>query len=262
MAPGPSVIDFSQCANGAAPSIAVNCIAEWINGILNPNNSHYSEDQVVPQRFVVGGFDVGSSHTITFKFQARKGSVHAYDSLATWNFTATGADRCQNLLPADCVGGAATTFPIPLDNTPVPPSTLNGDVTSAHQLPGQVFTMYGGSITGVSSYTHDAAPNVGTDDYASITITFTTTQSKVMLLVGGHTSASLGPLGWGEGLGSGSISGGPYHFKWTAVDGASIGNRDNQIQSGALIPPTATPSPTNTPRLTSTFSPTNTTTPS
>ena len=32
-----------------------------------------------------------------------------------------------------------------------------------------------------------------------------------------------------------NISGGPYHIKWTASDGASIGNRDNQIMGSAII---------------------------
>ena len=78
--PEPIIINFSQCANGAAPSTAVTCTDGWINGILNPNNSHYSEDTVVPQRFVINvpsGADL--QHSITFKYQARKGSTHAYD---------------------------------------------------------------------------------------------------------------------------------------------------------------------------------------
>src|SRR5205823_3708763 len=81
------------------------------------------------------------------------------------------------------------------------------------------------------------------DDYAVWTLTFhvTSSSANVMLLIGGHTAVGTDPvIGWGTGLGSGSVSGGPYHFKWTAADGASVGNRDNQIQSGALVPPTPT----------------------
>src|SRR5688572_4343266 len=44
VAPLASIIDFSQCANDPAPSTRTDCAA-WINGILNPNNSHYTEDQ-------------------------------------------------------------------------------------------------------------------------------------------------------------------------------------------------------------------------
>ena len=101
---------------------------------------------------------------------------------------------------------------------------------------------------------HDnaACPNPSNcqDDYAVWTVTFNVTNpdGNVMMLLGGHTAQGAGnPRGWGAGVGSGSVSGGPYHFKWEELDGASVGNRDNQIQSGALVPPTNTPTPTNTP---------------
>src|SRR5438128_5553458 len=45
-------VDFSQCANESFPSNSVQCPQNWINGILQTSNSHYSEDTVVPQRFV------------------------------------------------------------------------------------------------------------------------------------------------------------------------------------------------------------------
>ena len=48
-----SIVDFSQCANNPFPSTATDCPGNWINGILNPNNSHYAEDNVVPQRWVI-----------------------------------------------------------------------------------------------------------------------------------------------------------------------------------------------------------------
>ena len=45
-----SVQDFAQCANDPPPSTATNCPGSWINGILQATNSHYTEDDVVPQR--------------------------------------------------------------------------------------------------------------------------------------------------------------------------------------------------------------------
>src|SRR5947209_7391608 len=76
--------DFSQCSNNPPPSTSLTCPGGWINGILNAANSHYSEDQVVPQRFVIdvpGGVGFGQNgHSIQFRYQARKGSAnsHAY----------------------------------------------------------------------------------------------------------------------------------------------------------------------------------------
>src|SRR5215208_8125783 len=98
-APLSAVIDFSQCQNDAPPSTNLGC-SEWINGILNPNNSHYTENNSVPQRFV---FNVtgtaGVTHTLQFKHQARKGQAHAYDSHTSFDLTQTqaGSVRCLGL---------------------------------------------------------------------------------------------------------------------------------------------------------------------
>ncbi|HXG75484.1 MAG TPA: hypothetical protein VNJ53_02850 [Gaiellaceae bacterium] len=240
---GASVDEYDQCANGAPPSTSTGCPSGWINGILQGNNSHYSEDEVVPQRVVLelpeGGPTTG--RTIEIAYLTRKGGVHAYDSLATWNTTQTSADRCAGINPASaCPGGSPSTFPIPLDGTVVADKFGSGSATSAHQLTGQVFTMYGGTITGVSGYTHDD-PSGTSDSYARITVTYSVpslaADARVMLLFGGHLAPSLGPRGWGAGLGAGSINGGPYHIRITKADGESIGSRDNQIQSSAILAP-------------------------
>src|SRR6266404_3854216 len=82
---GPSVADYSQCANGkpgtAGPE---NCNSGWINGILNANNSQYGEDQVTAQRLVVD-FPLAGEHSFDLRYLLRKANNHAYDSLATWN---------------------------------------------------------------------------------------------------------------------------------------------------------------------------------
>ena len=83
----PTFVDYAQCANGA-PGTVPGCPDGWINGILQASNSHYTEDQVTPQRAEVNVPEgAAASHSMTFTWQARKGSAqtHAYDSLATWN---------------------------------------------------------------------------------------------------------------------------------------------------------------------------------
>src|SRR5260370_34815974 len=66
----PSVVDYSQCANGAPPSTSLACPSGWVNGILQGSNSHYHGTQVTPQRAIVSGHAPGSarnhSHTLTF----------------------------------------------------------------------------------------------------------------------------------------------------------------------------------------------------
>jgi len=247
-------VDFTQCANDPVPSAATNCPGGWINGILQGSNSHYAEDLVVPQRIVVdvpGTLTGATTHTLTVRYQARKASTHAYDSIATWNYTQTGADRCQSLATGTCPTGSASTFAIPFDCTEVPAATLPGtaqggcsssanDVTARHQLAGQVATMYGGALTDITAPVHDSAAAPGTDDYATVTFSYTVAASTaadnyVELLFGGHLAAGLRSRGWGVGLGASSINGGPYHFKWDLSDGASIGNRDNQISAGGIM---------------------------
>ena len=243
-APISGVSNFQQCANGAPPSGATDCPSGWINSILQANNSHYAEDDVVPQRVVIDLADGSplTNRSITLSYLTRKGGVHAYDSLATWNFTQTSADRCAGLSGADCVGGAASTIGVPSDPTVVADNGGGGSATSGHQLSGQVFTLYGGTLTGVSAYTHDD-PGGTSDEFAHVTISYsvpsTTGGTKVMLLFGGHIAPGLGPRGWGPGLGAGSISGGPYHIKIDALDAGAgnVGSQDNQIMSSAILAP-------------------------
>lgn len=241
-----SVVDYSQCANGTATG--VDCNQNWINGILQKSNSHFKEGDVTPQRVIVtvtkqrpGNAD----HTITLRYQARKGTTHAYDSLATWNTTVTGADRCANLTAAvqTSIGCGTSltpdTFTITEDPTVVQPFTSLSGQTKEHDQNGGVLKMYNGDITAMSQPQHDAATCSGkcADDYATTVISFSVASvpTTVELLFGGHLAVSpTNRGGWGAGLGASNINGGPYHIKWDGADGGSVGNRDNQIMGDAI----------------------------
>ena len=246
--PQVSFVDYAQCADGTANDAATDCPGSWINGILQASNSTYHEDEVTPQRaeLLVPAGAAAGNHSFTFRYMARKGSagVHAYDSLATWNYTQSTADRNQGLNAADVVGGAATTFAIPSDSQVLAPCTVANCATSDHQLAqaNRQFTMYGGTIDSVDPIVHDCVAtnkcaDASVDDYASITIHFhvASVPSKVQLLFGGHLAAGAGARSWGTSLGASSINGGPYHIKWDLADGASVGNRDNQIMGSAIL---------------------------
>ena len=170
---GASVSTFDQCANGGPPSTATDCPGSWINGTLNSNNSHYGEDDVTPQRVILElpKSSPTTGRSVEISYLTRKGGVHAYDSLATWNHTQTSADRCSGIPAGDCVPGPASTFPIPLDPTVVADKLGPGSATSAHQLGGELLTMYGGTITRVSVYSHDDAAG-SSDSYAHVTVTY------------------------------------------------------------------------------------------
>jgi hypothetical protein len=186
-------------------------------------------------------FEPNTSHSVTIRYMTRKdssGQRHAYDYLATWNYTYVNADRCEDLPSGvGCIGGAADTFPIPSDPNSVAPG--GPQPTSAHELPqaDRQFVMYGGNITGTSAITHAVDPTEAGSDYGIITVNFTVgAGGEMQLLWGGHLASGFGPRGWGENLGAASISGGPYHMIVDAVDGESIGQRDNQIMSNAIEP--------------------------
>ena len=264
-----SAVDYAQCTNGAPEAIDetdVRC-NDWINGILQGSNSHYSEDEVTPQRLVVKVSGAANTeHSVELRYQTRKGTTHAYDSLTTWNHTQEEADRCLNykgatrtILGCGSVGDWAasnahtskTTGPIPADNTSVTPCderagtdefgqviTTPSCQTSLRQIKGDV-TAYGqvaaGSVS-VANLGHEAPTGAG-DDYAVVRVSFRTSAANgtVQILFGGHLAAPELSRGWGEGYGAANINGGPYHIKWEKADGASIGNRDNQIMGSAIV---------------------------
>jgi hypothetical protein len=263
------VDDYSQCTDGTADDDFKECTG-WINGILNTNNSTYHEDEVTPQRLVVSGLPEGP-HSFLLRYLVKKANAHAYDSLATWNFTQTAADPCQGLtgqVKSACDGvvgdgsTGASTSPVPADSLGVPSAcnnpadTSSNTITSNHQLAGQQFKMWGGTLDQLTPAAYKGTFTDSEGEYESILVTFNTTgpNSRVFFYFGGHLAAGANtgnpssPRGWGANCGAGSINGGPYHIKLDGIDGASAGNRDNQIMSGAvLLLPPITPSLSTTP---------------
>ena len=244
-ASGPGVDDYSQCADGKADT-SDGCPSGWINGILNTNNSSYHEDQVTPQRLVVSNLPAGN-HTFHLRYLIRKADNHAYDSLATWDHTQSDALRCTgfagNALSAcnAATGGSPSVTPIPADPLVVnsscnSPSGSPNNITSTHQLANQEFQMFGGTLATLTSADYKGTSSDSEGTYQSIDVRFSTSGAKstVYFYFGGHLARGEG--GWGEGCGAGGISGGPYHIKLDGLDAESIGNRDNQIMSGAILP--------------------------
>jgi hypothetical protein len=103
-------------------------------------------------------------------------------------------------------------------------------------------------FTGYSA-ADDAGSQVG-DSYAEYEIRWTSSSSQMLILFAGHLSLgsnfpSFLGVSYGQGKGAGAINGGPYHFKLLTLDGASLGNRDNQIKAGDIVipPPPCTIAP-------------------
>jgi hypothetical protein len=140
--------------------------------------------------------------------------------------------------------------------------TTEDPTTSEHQLTGQQFEMFGlGATGGIDAMTYGQTSTDSEGTYQSVHLTFhfsSAAGGTAYLYFGGHLAASLtpatgSPRGWGDNCGAGSIDGGPYHIKLDFIDGASAGNRDNQIMSGAVLP-LLTPSLSTTPTAVATTS--------
>lgn len=86
----------------------------------------------------------------------------------------------------------------------------------------------------------------GTDTDADYTLNWTSSSTEVVIELAGHISvsgdAACSPEnaalcncpGYGPGAGAASISGGPYHFSLSKLDGASLGSQDNQIKGADI----------------------------
>jgi hypothetical protein len=248
-----SIGTYDQCANDTGvgyPTSDSDPGCHWINGDLQHSNSQYSEGDATVQRLWLTGFTPGSGHSITLDYGTTKNGKHTYDFLTTWNWSEnwiTVDDRCQAI--EGCGTADETYLDIPADPSvpdsfqPSRPATLVGGVT---QNDGdRQFVMRGGTMTTATTPTIFSGSYADTSD-TRLTVSFTvgppsgamcTTDNKsvttcgVVLWFGAHVAAE---ANWGLGLGAGSVSGSPYHVGIPAIDSASSGTRDNQLQANTV----------------------------
>jgi hypothetical protein len=243
----PQQVDFTQCAN-ADPTVG-SC--HWINSILIPNNSAYAEGKSVPQRILLTNIPAssGSVHTLTFAHQATKGGVHAYDFLVGYNqgnvpaLTLNPCSDFQGSLGATCAAiRAANSVNAPvMDDMFVSKDgpTIGKIATFEASFGNREIQLFGDApLSGATvTLSHDVAASADTgDSYVWYTLTWTSASTDVLVEMAGHIAISGDGTGmtWGPGLGAGSISGGPYHFKLDQLDGSALGAQDNQIQSSVI----------------------------
>jgi hypothetical protein len=237
---------YDQCSNDDGDGYAsgdTGC--RWTNGNIQANNSIYFEGDSTVQRLWMNGYVAGAtSRTVTFKYGTTKGGNHAYDYLTTWDASEswiTLADRCQDI--TGCTTAGETTAA--MENDP----NLTDTIEPAGA--GRFFTIRGGTITDVSVPSIDSGTYAG-DSETVVTVTFDVansgsmcTTSKVQgqdviscgvaLWFGAHIAESSEWDDFDGTTGAGSIPGSPYHVALDSADGESIGQRDNQMQSAAII---------------------------
>ncbi len=220
--------NLDQCANDPAPSPSTNgCSGAagengWVNGNLGDSKSVYYEGDSIPYRMLFDNLDNtnGNSHTVTIEWDTTKSSKHAIDYLTTYNETVATAD------PTLGVSGTLTptTFPIPND-----PQVTGAGVTPI----AGAFTLFGGTVTGVSAYSYSNGAGFVGDKSASITVTFTADVVNPVLAWGGHISTR---TDWGSENSAVAIPGSPYHTRLLDLDGSG-GNQDRSLSAAAVVYP-------------------------
>ncbi|MEK6720765.1 MAG: hypothetical protein AABZ33_08870, partial [Chloroflexota bacterium] len=243
---------YDQCSNDDGDGYAAGddgC--RWTQGNLNANNSTYAEGDATVQRLWLDGLAPGSEHTVTLKYGTTKGGKHAYDYLTTWDYSEswiTDADLCQDLdANGNAAGGACTDWGADdtqqiLDDPNAAFTAENPDVV---QPAGRNFTMRNGDMT-AATFPAVVSGTYAGDSETAITITFTvgsdsdacveksgTETCSVALWFGAHIALT---SEWTSG-GATSVPGSPYHVSLEAIDSAAVGERDNQMQAGAIVEP-------------------------
>lgn len=211
---------LDQCRNGPLTAPEGCAGNNWANGDLNGSQAHYIEGESVPYRIVFGNLTPGL-HTVTIEWDTTENSLHALDYLTTFNRTETTANPCYGI--ATCDPAMFHQYAIPLD-----PLIAFEGVT---QVPG-MFTIYGGTITGLSAYTTNGT--LDTTSQTRIAITFAASRPDPVLAWGGHIATR---ADWGQNHSAVSISGAPYHMRIYDVDNEGGGQQDRSLQSSAVIYP-------------------------
>ena len=218
--------NLDQCANDPFPSPSSDgCSAsasDWINGNMGASKAVYFEGDSLPYRMTFDNLSTAGSHTITIKWDTTKGGKHALDYLTTFNRTVTTANPCLGV--AGCSLASFSTFAIPAD-----PQVTGAGVTPA----AGNFTLFGGTITGVSAYSYPDGSGFAGDKSAQITITFTASVANPVLAWAGHISSR---ADWGLNNSAVAISGSPYHTALVDLDGSG-GSQDRSLSADAVIFP-------------------------
>ncbi|HEU4870475.1 MAG TPA: hypothetical protein VFT08_06470 [Pyrinomonadaceae bacterium] len=230
--------DLDQCANGPADA-PVNCTAatDWVNGNLGASKAHYQEGQSIPYRLKFSNLSTSGSHTVTIEWDTTQSGKHALDYLTSFDRSVTLADPCAGISGCNLIAGPKDLEPIPVDNNVTighnriddpPAGSAGGDDIA--QLGGN-FTLFNGTITGLSAYT--VSGSYATNSSTKITITFTASTSNPVLAWGGHIGTR---IDWGAANSAIAISGSPYHMRLLELNGAG-GNQDRSLSAEAVIFP-------------------------
>jgi hypothetical protein len=277
-ASGAVSVDFRQSANNETNG-AITGLGNihWIGSIVQSSNSVYYEGMGNLQRTVFTEIPAttGDVHTLTFRHQATKAGIHAYDFLTSWEQArlddeallgvAYSMNECGEEIgpPHDldticqALHGASGYFidvEVPDDPYVSKDGSTASRIAAYEAVRGnRTIRVYGNApiSSGSMTVSHDVAPGGDTgDSFAEYVLTVNTTSTQLVIEMSGHLALggdpAFNPMAWGIGLGSSDISGGPYHFKLEGLGGEldgngdqteyiSLGSQDNQIKGADIL---------------------------
>jgi len=260
-------VDFRQAANNDQPYSLGD--VHWINSIVQNSNSVYYEGMSVPQRLMLVEIPAttGNRHRLSFTHQATKGGFHAYDFLTSYDQALNAANAIVgpnvlvNLNVCGAEMGPPTSMAATCASVHAGPYSYQVDIPDAmgtalgHNVDARIaayearfgnrtITLYGDApITAAALIFHGYT--AGSNLSASYSLEWTSASGSILveaaahLAVGEDVARAGTGIGYGNGLGAGSISGGPYHVKLDKLDGGSLGSQDNQIMGGMVLVPLA-----------------------
>ena len=238
MAAQPPAANLDQVRNG--PMGSPTDPGDWVNGNLNPSQSHYIEGYSVPYRAVLTNLPTdGTVITLTIGYDIKHSNKHALDYLTHYNRidTPTHAvvfghtvETIDPLIGVSGVSGTTTTFAIPAPSSTSSP--VAGQPTdSFNALPAgeRVMTLFGGTISNVDYNVEGDLTTAMTE--TRVDITFTVNSSTAVLAWGGHI-ASRDDWGFdnGDPMSAGGISGSPYHMRLIDWNLNNLGNQDRSLK--------------------------------
>ena len=237
---------YDQCSNGDGdgyPTGDTGC--RWINGSLGTNESAYAEGDATPQRLWLDDLAPNSTHTVSFEYGTTEDGRHAYDYLTTFDESETWilqTDRCEGI--TGCTSASDVRVGIPddprLTNTIEPASgrffTLRGG-TGDVGIPALVSGSYlGDSHTRISMrFTVGAANGPMCSTKSGVTT------CGIAIWFGAHIARSDQWTAFDDTAGASSLPGSPYRVSFMQFDDASVGQRDNALESNADAPKATSP---------------------
>jgi hypothetical protein len=255
-------VDFKQAANNHRATAPGE--VQWIQSVLQRNNSVYFEGMSVPQRILLTNIAAtrGNVHNLTFSHQASRGGQHAYDYLTSYD---------QAIASASAIAGQTVLVNMNHCGPSIgPPGSLHATCQSmrngAHTIeilaPKNMGMLNSNNIaTSASNYDNEFGDRTirlygdaaitsavlifngytgGRNKTAEYTLTWTSASTSILIEMAAHLAMGddfpglRSGIGYGSGLGAGSISGAPYHFMLGRLDGQALGRRDNQIMAVAI----------------------------